>query len=123
MWPEDVSDARDWSATLGHWSTVLGTAGLALGVGALFFPPLGVAAAAVSAVAWGLAGVSTLLSGVGFGWDSSQFKASLGMLTVGGILWGKGQMLKHFGVAEEIGAKISGVASDVGSTVVDWLTW
>jgi hypothetical protein len=32
-------------------------------------------------------------------------------------------MLERFGVADEIGAKISGVASDVGSTVVDWLTW
>ncbi|WP_175408492.1 ALF repeat-containing protein, partial [Streptomyces sp. TRM64462] len=123
LWPEDMSDPKDWADATGHWSTIAGTAGLVLGIGALFFPPLGVAAAVAGLVSWGLQGVSTILKGVGYGWDSSQFKESLGIFVVGGLFLGKGQLFKKFGVAEEIGAKVSGVVSDAATTVVGWLTW
>ncbi|PCG81412.1 hypothetical protein CIB93_35565, partial [Streptomyces sp. WZ.A104] len=127
LWPEDMKDPKDWAAATGHWSTVFGTASVVLGVAALFptpaSPVLGGLAFGAGLISWGLQGVSAGLSGWGYGWDSSQFHQALGLFVVGGVFFGKGRLFSKFGVAEEIGAKVSGVVSDAATTVVGWLTW
>ncbi|MGW7278870.1 ALF repeat-containing protein, partial [Streptomyces sp. NPDC054844] len=135
LWPEDIGDPKQWAAVTGHWSAIVGTAGVVLGVGALLFPPaapaLLAAAGAVGLVSWGLQGASALLHGIADNWQGSDFHSALGMFAVGGIFLGKGALLSKFGgvddalrpVAEEVGSKISSVVGDSVTTVVGWLTW
>ncbi|MDX2590467.1 ALF repeat-containing protein, partial [Streptomyces sp. WI04-05A] len=134
MWPEDMSDAKDWAKATGHWSTVFGGAGVVLGILGAFptpfsLPLLGLASGA-SLTSWGLQGVSTIFAGFGYGWNSSEFHQALGITALGGVFFAKGQIFKKFGagdefgaLAENLGAKISNAASDVTTTVIGWVTW
>lgn len=123
LWPEDISDTKDWATVTGHWSTVFGAGAVVLGVGSFFFPPLAPFAVGAGYVSWGLQGVSAVLSGFGYGWDSSEFQSALGLFVLGGAFFGKASVFKKFGLAEEVGAKVSSVVSDATTTVIGWLTW
>ncbi|MFE9461183.1 ALF repeat-containing protein [Streptomyces californicus] len=127
MWPEDMKDAKDWASATGHWSTLFGTAAVVLGVAALFptpaSPVLGGLAFGAGLISWGLQGVSAGLAGWGYGWDSSEFHQALGLFVVGGVFFGKGRLFSKFGMAEEIGAKVSGVIGDTATTIIGRITW
>nr|WSZ99605.1 hypothetical protein OH820_31680 [Streptomyces sp. NBC_00857] len=106
---------------------MFGSASVALGVGAMFSGPfapvLGSLALGAGVISWGLQGVSSIFAGAGYGWDSSEFHQALGIFIVGGVFFGKGAIFRKLGLAEEVGAKVSGVVSDTATTVVGWLTW
>ncbi|WP_424217448.1 ALF repeat-containing protein (plasmid) [Streptomyces sp. BI20] len=128
MWPEDVKDTKDWATVTGHWSSVLGTASAALCVGALFFPPLGVAATVVGAVSLGLQGASAVLSGISYGLDDARFHQALGAFALGAVFLGKGQVVKKFGeqTSKAVGAAMQNGADAIGNavtSVVGFLTW
>ncbi|MGW2564031.1 ALF repeat-containing protein, partial [Streptomyces sp. NPDC001514] len=130
MWPEDVSDAKDWASAFGHWSTVAGGIAVVAGVAAIWFPPAGAVAVVAGVVSWGLQGASAIASGIGYGWNSSEFHTALGLFALGGLFVGKGWLFRKMGLgdgvttlAETVGGKISGVAEDVTTTVIGWVTW
>jgi hypothetical protein len=123
MWPEDITDAKDWNDTLGHWSTVTGIATLGLGVASIWFPPLLPVAGTVGLVSWGLSGATVIAAGMGYGWGSEKFQEDLGMFLAGGILLGKGKVMESFGYVGTVGSKVSEVAGGVVSGIADIFDW
>ena len=123
MWPEDMSDPKDWADATGHWSTVAGGISVGLGVVGIFFPPAWAAAGVVGLVSLGLQGVSTVFKGFGYGWGSAEFQEALGITLIGGIFFGKGKLFEKTGVTKYVGAKVSEIAGNVTTTVIGWLDW
>ncbi len=76
------------------------------GIGGLIFPPaaivleplafgLGIASVAVS-------GISTILTGIGYGWNSSEFWSSAGSTALGLVTFGQSQWI---GALSKVGGK------------------
>jgi len=100
-----------------------------LTIGAVWCPALAPVALAVNLVAWGMKARSTILTGWGYGWQSSQFKQSLGAFAISTVFLGKGTLLTKFGAgplgsaARDIGSHVSKVVTGAASTVVGLLSW
>ncbi|PJT48608.1 hypothetical protein CWI85_21660, partial [Streptomyces albidoflavus] len=86
LWPEDIKDRKQWIEVVGQWRTVTKTAKYVLriaGLAAISVPWLGgplLAASAFAGIAsWGFKGAEIILTGFEYGWDSSEFLASIGI--------------------------------------------
>ncbi|MCW8216004.1 ALF repeat-containing protein, partial [Streptomyces griseolus] len=126
LWPKDMGDLKDWAKATGHWSSALGSVSVVAALASFIpwaTPVAGPIAVTTGIASWGLQGVSAVLSGFGYGWDSSEFHSALGMFVIGGMFFGKGKLFSKFDVAEAVGAKVSGIVGDTVTTVVGWLTW
>jgi hypothetical protein len=123
LWPEDIADAKDWSDTLSHWSTVTGVGAVGLMTASIWCPPLLAVAGFVGLVSWGLSGAATLASGMGYGWSSAKFKDDLAQFALGSLFLGKGHILEAAGGLTHVGGKVSEAVGGSVSGIIDILDW
>ncbi|MFJ7272764.1 hypothetical protein ACIQV3_40105, partial [Streptomyces sp. NPDC099050] len=134
---DTVKDASEWwktakgwaaksheAAIFTGWVTVgLGLTGLAAGAFGVTAPAVPfIAGLALSAgqVTIGLEVISTVSTGIGYGWTSSEFKRSLGITTISALTFGVGRIVHH-SVGSHLVKEISGIGREAVSTIVSWL--
>ncbi|MEU2184717.1 hypothetical protein ABZ579_28490, partial [Streptomyces thermolilacinus] len=133
--------ADQWTTWSGRISTVAGTISAAAGGAALIAAmipggqPVAAFLGGVSVVAGGISvlagGVNVIATGFSAGWGSADFNKSLGTFAVSALFFGKGRALSWAskrveglsGVADEVGAKVSGFLEDTATAAIGWLNW